>query len=110
MLRETAPGVKHHKWHLLLGLLSSILLSVGAVVITAEASPEHHSAPAELGKAISPEVATGCGWELLSSPNVDQYNALNAVAPLAPNDVWAVGSRGPGFTGQFTLIEHWDGN
>jgi hypothetical protein len=52
----------------------------------------------------------GCGWEVHSSPNVNQYNSLHAVAAIAPDDVWAVGSRGDGFTGQFTLTMHWNGN
>src|SRR5579863_6557921 len=52
----------------------------------------------------------GTQWSVITSPNPGMfYNSLSGVAALAPNDIWAVGSRGDvqGFTK--TLIEHWDG-
>ncbi|HYS44322.1 MAG TPA: hypothetical protein VEM32_10130, partial [Geobacteraceae bacterium] len=34
---------------------------------------------------------------------------FESVAALAPDDVWAVGSRQPSFAEFQPLIEHWDG-
>ena len=52
----------------------------------------------------------GSAWDIVPSPNVViQFNALEGVAAVSSNDVWAVGSyRSGGITR--TLIEHWDGN
>lgn len=52
----------------------------------------------------------GCGWSHVSSPNLNQYNALNAVAAIAGNNVWAVGSRGDSFTGEETMVQRWNGS
>jgi hypothetical protein len=45
----------------------------------------------------------GVRWEVASTPDVGQ-SQFNAVAPISPNDVWAVGNHL-----NDTLIEHWDG-
>jgi hypothetical protein len=53
----------------------------------------------------------GTAWSVVPSPSVGTYsNALNGVAAVLSNEVWAVGgySDGPG-TSQ-TLIERWDGS
>ena len=50
----------------------------------------------------------GSTWSLVTSPDVTEPNTgalLEAVAVVGPDDVWAVGSQGPG-----TLVEHWDGS
>src|SRR6188474_3222267 len=66
----------------------------------------------QVAAQVPPQVAmpADCTWTLVPSPNLNQYNTLNGVAPVAANDVWAVGSRGDSFTGQLTLIEHWNGS
>jgi len=53
--------------------------------------------------------ASGCSWTLVSSPNSGTGdNALDGVATISQNDVWAVGYFTNGSTRQ-TLIEHWNG-
>jgi hypothetical protein len=52
----------------------------------------------------------GSQWSVIPTPSPGSYfNDLTGVATIAPNDVWAVGSYGPEFGPQRTLIEHWDG-
>src|SRR5207253_1359432 len=46
----------------------------------------------------------GSQWSVVPSPNGAGNNALNGVAAVSANDVWAVGS-----ISNQTLIEHWDG-
>jgi hypothetical protein len=49
----------------------------------------------------------GTNWSVVASPNVGTLgSSLNAVAVVAANDIWAVGSTSG--AGQ-TLIEHWNG-
>ena len=50
-------------------------------------------------------------WTLVPSPNGEgRRSALNAVAAVSPDDVWAVGVATPADSGvPQTLIEHWDG-
>jgi hypothetical protein len=51
-------------------------------------------------------------WRIIPSPNsgATDYDVLNGVAAISPNDVWAVGNfMSTGGTGQQSLIEHWDG-
>src|SRR5262249_18834833 len=51
----------------------------------------------------------GSGWGIVESPNTGgNFDILNGVEAVAPDDVWAVGHSFNGGTGQ-TLIEHWDG-
>jgi hypothetical protein len=64
---------------------------------------------ASLPPSQAPTTGGGCGWVVHASPNVNQYNTLHAAAAFAPDNLWAVGSRGDGFTGQFTLTMRWDG-
>jgi hypothetical protein len=48
----------------------------------------------------------GSSWAIVPSPSPDpQSNTLNAVAALAPNNVWAVGE-----TASRALVEHFDGS
>lgn len=56
----------------------------------------------------TPTVVCAGGWMHTSSPNAEAYNVLSQVDALMPNDVWAVGWRGPS-NQQQTLIMHWDG-
>jgi len=59
--------------------------------------------PALAARATSP--STGA-WQVVTSPNPDSSNnALDAVAVVSANDVWAVGRAG-----SKTLAEHWDGS
>jgi len=51
----------------------------------------------------------GTQWSVVPSPNPSStQNALNAVAAVSANDVWAVGFAAIGSNP--ILIEHWDGN
>jgi len=53
----------------------------------------------------------GTAWHSVPSPTVGAADQLNAVAALAPNDVWAVGSSiAVEHDPTLTLIEHYDGN
>lgn len=56
----------------------------------------------------------GDAWQRVPTPTVAGPNAsLLDVRALAPDDVWAVGSRQPRLSsgiGDRTLIEHWDGS
>ena len=54
----------------------------------------------------------GSKWNIVSTPNVAQISALNAVAALSAEDAWAVGesSTGSKGTGSRALIEHWNGH
>jgi hypothetical protein len=49
----------------------------------------------------------GQAWSVVSAPSPAFDSSLRAVAALAPNNVWAVGSANAGPTQ--TLIEHFDG-
>lgn len=56
----------------------------------------------------------GTAWSKVKTPNPRRFstdsNALNAVAVLSANDVWAVGTHfDNGHTSIKPLIEHWDG-
>jgi photosystem II stability/assembly factor-like uncharacterized protein len=48
----------------------------------------------------------GSDWRITASPDVAGVHntGLRAVAAVAADNAWAVGSAGPG-----SLIEHWDG-
>jgi len=51
----------------------------------------------------------GSSWSMVSSPNPSpETNQLNAVAVIAKNNVWAVGSYS-NENGVQTLVEHWNG-
>ena len=52
----------------------------------------------------------GTSWEVVPSPNGGSaLNVFEAVAVVAPNDVWAVGyTQNTGGPTQ-TLVEHWNG-
>ncbi len=51
----------------------------------------------------------GTSWVAVASPNGDlRHNVLNAVAGMAPGDVWAVGGSSLGAQSH-ALIERWDG-
>jgi len=73
-------------------------------------------ATALLGLTSTANAATGSVWSIVKSPNVTTgnfaSNTLLSVAPVSQNDVWAVGLENKsGFdsSGDFPLIEHWDG-
>ena len=52
----------------------------------------------------------GSVWVHVPSPEFGDYNVLNAVYAIAPNDVWAVGtSAACNFCFFETLTMHWDG-
>jgi hypothetical protein len=53
---------------------------------------------------------TGAAWAVVATPNVGPGdNVLYNVTAVAPNDVWAVGSRVSGQNQKQTLIVHWNG-
>jgi hypothetical protein len=53
----------------------------------------------------------GQAWTLVASPNPGrEIDTLAAVAAIAHDDVWAVGSQSNDLSGTHTLIEHWDGS
>ena len=54
----------------------------------------------------------GASWSILSSPNPSaEDNDLKAVAVVASNDVWAVGTYLPALGGALrTLVLHWNGS
>ena len=71
-------------------------------------------APAALARPASPSAPggpTGCGWQIVPSPNAGaSHNRLDDVAVLGSADAWAVGNYeeydgGP----THPLIERWDG-
>ena len=49
----------------------------------------------------------GAEWSVVSSPNLNGFDFLNAVAAVASHDVWAVGQDGRPTENAFFL--HWDG-
>lgn len=52
----------------------------------------------------------GSTWNVVAAPNVgSNWNDLNALTVISPNDVWAVGTFNNGTDPLQTLIEHWDG-
>jgi hypothetical protein len=52
----------------------------------------------------------GTGWSVIPSPNVStSYNALQAIAAVATNDIWAVGYDNASNGSQQTLILHYNG-
>lgn len=52
----------------------------------------------------------GTGWRIVKSPNVGSFdNALQGVAALSPDDIWAVGESSDGNGGDRTLVEQWNG-
>jgi hypothetical protein len=64
-------------------------------------------AAADPGRPATP--VCGSGWQRIPSPNpTDIHSFFNAVAAVAPDDVWAVGGK-YNLERQHTLIEHWDG-
>ncbi len=53
----------------------------------------------------------GSHWSVVPSPDAgNEYNTLDGLAALSPNDVWAVGQYHNQFGNDHTLAEHWDGN
>jgi hypothetical protein len=51
------------------------------------------------------------GWTMVPSPSPgDQGSYLTSVAPISPNDVWAVGAAYRPIGTPGTLTEHWDGS
>jgi hypothetical protein len=62
----------------------------------------------------------GSSWSPVPTPSPNPvqeltYCSLNAVAALAPNDVWAAGTRlaqdtGAGYVGTHNLVLHWNGS
>jgi hypothetical protein len=51
----------------------------------------------------------GTSWSVVPSPSPASGPSLSGVLALAPDDVWAVGSKSRGMADR-TLIEHWDGS
>jgi hypothetical protein len=52
----------------------------------------------------------GTQWQHVTSPEFNDYNALDAVHGIAPDDVWAVGTTAAcNFCPFETLTMHWDG-
>ncbi len=53
----------------------------------------------------------GSQWSVVPSPNVStSYNALQAIAAVTANDIWAVGYDDTSSGAQQTLILHYDGS
>lgn len=51
----------------------------------------------------------GAMWSEVPAPTLKDWDDLEGVSGLAPDDVWAVGSRQDEGTWGQPLIEHWDG-
>ncbi len=83
--------------------LKSALLSVVLLIVLTATSAGTGTAEASMHRACK-------GWKLISSPTPSgaQGTALNQVAVISENDIWAVGDSYGGSISQ-TLIEHWDG-
>jgi hypothetical protein len=62
--------------------------------------------PPAMAAAATTRSPSTTAWSVVSSPNPDQSNsALDGVAAVSANDVWAVGRAG-----RKTLAELWDGS
>jgi hypothetical protein len=86
----------------LLGALAGVAQPAGAAPKRTP-TPIPTRTPTPLPTATSLPSCTASS-SVIPSPNSTSYNQLNAVAVVAADDIWAVGS------GNFkTLIEHWDG-
>jgi hypothetical protein len=78
----------------------AVTVLVVALAFPAGASDATSAAPSAVGR-----------WRQVPSPNPsDQANYLSALAPVAPNDVWAVGAWYRPSSTPGTLTEHWDGS
>ncbi len=72
----------------------------------AAALPAIGLSPLAMAAAAATRSPSTTAWNVVSSPNPDPNNsALDAVAVVSANDVWAVGRAG-----SKTLAEHWDGS
>jgi hypothetical protein len=76
--------------------------------------------PADLGQVTLAAHFDGAQWTVVPTPNPAPaqeftYCELNAVEAIAPDDVWAAGTRvdvddGAGYVGLHNLVLHWDGS
>jgi len=76
--------------------------------------------PADAGMVTFSMHYDGAQWSVVPTPNPAPvpelaYSEINAVAALAPDDVWAGGTRiaqddGAGYVGTHNLVLHWDGS
>ncbi|MGA7730476.1 MAG: S-layer homology domain-containing protein, partial [Chloroflexia bacterium] len=92
--------------------VSLFLVAIAAIVVVLSRTgrPSEVAASPPIQPQSAP-YAPNCepDWAVVPSPNWGAgSNFLNAVAALASNDVWAVGSYITGTAR--TLIEHWDGS
>jgi hypothetical protein len=87
-------------------------------IVTADPSnlAELHSLLARHSSGSAKQPATDAHdptcWQVVASPNAQpDYNTLQAVSAVSPNDIWAVGSYCCTPSGvQQNLIEHWNGS
>jgi FG-GAP-like repeat len=56
------------------------------------------------------EVVPTCGSSWSTVPSAREFRDPRAIAPVASNDIWIVGSRRVGSVQNATGAEHWDGN
>jgi hypothetical protein len=108
------PGLLYGCRYVLVFLMMLVGLAVSGFFAGggAEAGPALRAAVGGGTPSVTPTplVCTD-SWEVVSSPNRGQLNALNATEFAAPDNGWAVGSYLPVAGGpERTLIEHWDGN
>jgi hypothetical protein len=61
------------------------------------------------GAGIAEAATCGSSWDIVSSPNVSDFNHLDGVAAVSSSDVWAVGASSSQDRGDSNLMEHWDG-
>ena len=69
----------------------------------------HHDSEEQIGSRTLAMRWDGTSWEIVETPNRGRKsvpNELNAVAAIATDDVWAVGTR----KSNRSLIQHWDGS
>src|SRR5439155_15364112 len=88
--------------------LNSVFADVDALSATDAWAVGHTACPTRQDGRSLTEHWDGSSWQRVTSPNAGTFAELSAVAALAADDVWAVGSTVVGSKG-VVLIEHWDG-
>lgn len=88
-------------------LASAAVLTGGTAAQAAAAGP----APAAAARAPRSAAATAASFTTVTSPNVakSDYNELDGVAAVTPQDAWAVGFARTTGVLFHVLVEHWDG-
>lgn len=88
--------------------VNSVLADVDALSADDAWAVGHTACPGRQDGRTLVEHWDGSAWQRVSSPNSGSFAVLSAVAALAPDDVWAVGSTVVGVDG-VALTEHWNG-